>query len=138
MKDFTGCKAALYFNDKIVVSLRDRKPDLNCANRWDLPGGEREGQETPIECIQREIYEEFGVRLNPDSFVWSEECPSIADQHGRAYFFVARIDDEALAAISFGDEGQGWKLMDPAEFAAHENAVPHLQARLADYLATIN
>lgn len=138
MNDFTGCKVALYFNDKLVVSLRDNKPGLKCSGMWDLPGGSREGMETPIECIQRELYEEFGIRLSPDSLVWTEEHPSIPDQPSRAYFFVARIDKETLDSVSFGNEGQGWRLMDPVEFATHENAIPHLKARVADYLATIS
>ena len=138
MHNFTGSKIALFYQDKLVVSLRDDIAGLNCAGMWDLPGGEREGSENPVECIQRELYEELGIRLSPESLLWTEDYPSIPDQHGRAHFFVASIDKEVLDAVSFGDEGQGWRLMDPLEFVTHEDAIPYLKARVADYLAASN
>ena len=33
-----------------------------------------------------------------------------------------------------GDEGQGWALMPPADYAAHRLAIPHFADRLADFL----
>ena len=138
MKDFTGCKIALYYGNNLVVYLRDNKPGLNFAGMWDFPGGGREGEETPVECIQRELSEEFSIHLNSDSILWTKEYPSMIDPNARAYFFVAKVDKPTVDAISFGEEGQEWKLMDPNEFMAHENAVPRLKARLADYLATLS
>ena len=45
---FHGVKAALLFGDKILVYKRDDKPGLRFANLWDMPGGGREGDETPL------------------------------------------------------------------------------------------
>jgi len=103
---------------------------------WDLPGGGREDNETPIECVQRELIEEFGIYLDPESVVWTKEYPSTDIPGGRAHFFVARISKKDVDSISFGEEGQRWQFMEPEEFIAHENAVPRLQERLKDYLAT--
>ena len=52
MTDFIGVKIALLTNaDRLLVIQRDNKSGLQFAGLWDLPGGGREGQETPLECI---------------------------------------------------------------------------------------
>ncbi len=45
---FGGAKLALYLGDALAVLLRDATPDLIWAGYWDLPGGGREGSETPL------------------------------------------------------------------------------------------
>lgn len=60
--DFTGVKVALLVEKSILVVLRDNKPDIPWPNMWELPGGGREGIETPLECLQREVWE--GARLD--------------------------------------------------------------------------
>jgi hypothetical protein len=50
MTDFVGCKAALFCGDALLTYLRDDKPGLPWAAKWDLPGGGREGSETPEAC----------------------------------------------------------------------------------------
>ncbi|WP_036687918.1 NUDIX domain-containing protein [Paucisalibacillus globulus] len=41
---------------------------LLCYNvwreQWEIPAGSREGNETPMECAKRELYEETGQRVN--------------------------------------------------------------------------
>lgn len=134
MNDFTGCKIGLYYENKLIVYLRDNKPGLNFADMWDLPGGGREGNETPVECIQRELVEEFGIHLDPNSIIWTKEYPSVIAENARAYFFVATVTKEDMDSISFGEEGQEWKCMGTQEFLTHPNAVPRLKERLQDYL----
>ena len=99
MHNFTGSKIALFYQDKLVVSLRDDIAGLNCAGMWDLPGGEREGSENPVECIQRALYEELGIRLSPESLLWTEDNPSKPHQHGRAPLIVASRDKEVGEAL---------------------------------------
>ena len=48
--DFTGVKVVLFVEKSILVVLRDNKPDIPWPNMWELPGGGREGIETPLEC----------------------------------------------------------------------------------------
>ncbi len=74
--------------------------------------GGREGDETPQECAIREMKEEFGVTLSPDSFVWEKAYPSPRTEGRMNYFLVAHISSEDIANISFGDEGQRWECMD--------------------------
>jgi len=136
MNPFTGCKIALYYDEKLVVYLRDDKPGLNFAGMWDLPGGGRENEETPVECVQRELFEEFGICLDPESIIWTKEYPSMTNPNDRAHFFVAKISKGDIDSISFGEEGQEWKFMKPEEFITHNNAVPRLQERFKDYLTS--
>jgi len=113
---------------------RDEKPGLRFAGMWDFPGGGREGQETPLECIVREVQEELGITLNPASIVWQKEWPAIHSPSLRAHFMVAKLDQRTLEQVRFGNEGQRWRLMPVAEMLRDTDVVPHLQVRLQDYL----
>ena len=58
ISDFTGCKIALFCGDSLLTILRDDKASIPWPNMWELPGGGREGDESPFECVAREVYEE--------------------------------------------------------------------------------
>lgn len=47
--------------NEILLLLRDNIPQIKYPNMWDIPGGNVENDETPEECITREIKEEFGI-----------------------------------------------------------------------------
>ena len=127
--DFVGCKLALIHETLILTYLRDDKPGLNWANLWDLPGGGREGDETPQACVLRELHEEFGLHLSPSRLIWHRTWPSMLDETRPSHFFAGRITPAEIAAIRFGDEGQHWQMMATATFLAHPQAVPELQRR---------
>lgn len=99
-----------------------------------LPGGGREGLETPAECALRELEEEFSIRLEEPRIEWQRQYPSTSGSAPFAYFLVARLEDREFEAIRFGDEGQYWRLMEVDAYLAHAMAVPYLQSRLGDYL----
>ncbi len=127
--DFTGVKAALLVEQSILVILRDNKPDIPWPNTWELPGGGREGQETPLECLQREVWEELGLTLTEESIIWSKIYPSMLDKDRSAVFVVGRISQEQYREIRFGDEGQEFKLMPVEDFIKAEGVIPQLQER---------
>ena len=132
---FTGAKIALMAGDDLLVYLRDDRPDLPWPGFWDLPGGGREGDESPLDCALRELHEEFGIRLPENRIHLSSDYPDWRHNPQRAWFFVGHIFKDDIAAIRFGDEGQGWRMMPVAEFLTHPKAVPHLKMRLQDWLA---
>ena len=132
--DFTGCKIALFCGDKLLTILRDDKENIPWPNMWELPGGGREGDETPFECVAREVFEELGIHLTEDCLLWSKVYPSILFERKQSVFMVSQLSQEQFDSIVFGDEGQGYKLMSIDEFLGSDKVVPQLQERLKDYL----
>ena len=132
--EFTGCKIALICDGQILTILRDDKEDIPWPNMWELPGGGREGNETPFECVAREVYEELGIHLDEDCLLWSKIYPSVIFKDKQSVFMVGQLRQEQFDNITFGDEGQAYKLMPIEEFLKSKQAVPQLQGRLRDYL----
>ena len=134
ISDFTGSKIALICGDKVLTILRDDKDDIPCPNMWELPGGGREGDESPFECAAREVYEELGIHLNEDCLLWGKIYPSVIFEGKQSVFMVGQLRQEQFDNITFGDEGQGYQLMNVEEFLSSSQVVPQLQERLKDYL----
>ena len=111
ISDFTGCKIALFCGDKLLTILRDDKSNIPYPNTWELPGGGREGDESPFECAEREVYEELGIHLTEDCLLWSKVYPSMLFEGKESVFLVGKLAQEQFDKIVFGDEGQGYKLM---------------------------
>ena len=135
--DFQGCKIALIYGDKVLTILRDDKDDIPCPNMWELPGGGREGNESPFECAAREVHEELGIHLDEDCLLWSKIYPSVIFKDKQSVFMVGRLTQEQFDNITFGDEGQGYKLMSIEEFLTSSQVVPQLQNRVRDYLEEV-
>lgn len=134
ISDFTGCKIALFCGDKLLTILRDDKLNIPYPNTWELPGGGREGDESPFECVAREVYEELGIHLTEDCLLWSKVYPSMLFEGKESVFLVGKLTQEQFYKIVFGDEGQGYKLMGIEEFLGSDKAVPQLQERVRDYM----
>ena len=132
--EFTGCKIALICDGQILTILRDDKEDIPWPNMWELPGGGREGNETPFECVAREVYEELNIQLSKDDVIWSRVYPSMLDENKKSVFLVGKLTQEQFESIIFGDEGQGYKLVSFEEFLTSDRVVPQLQERVRDYV----
>lgn len=129
ISDFTGCKIALFCEDKLLTILRDDKASIPWANMWELPGGE-----SPFECAAREVYEELGIHLTEDCLLWSKVYPSMLFADKQSVFLVGQLTQNQFDSTVFGDEGQGYQLMNVEEFLSSSQVVPQLQERLKDYL----
>ena len=127
---FVGAKAALFCGDAILTCLRDTHPGLPWPGMWDLPGGGREGEESPEACLLRELREEFGLRLPASRLTWRVLLPAMLYPERTSYFFVGSVTADEVASIGFGDEGQGWALMPTDEYLTHPKAIPDLQHRV--------
>lgn len=132
---FAGAKIALICGQRLVAYKRDDKPGIPFPGQWDLPGGGREGAETPQACALREVHEEFGIQVAAETICWCRRYPSVTAPGLVTWFLAAPLSEAQVAAIRFGDEGQYWELMTFGDFLTHPEAIPHLQARLADYFA---
>lgn len=59
--------------DEILLLLRDDNPEIPYPNMWDIPGGHVEPNETPDQCIVREMKEEMGLDIpTADLFLVTE------------------------------------------------------------------
>jgi len=129
--DFMGAKIALFIGDRVLCLHRDDDPNITWPGAWDLPGGGREADETPLDCIWRETHEEFNLHVPEAQIRWGRRY---VNSIGRTVWYFAGWMPAAFEQdIRLGDEGQGWALMTPTEYCAHPKAVPQLQARLRDY-----
>lgn len=132
--EFSGCKIALLSDDKLLTILRDDKENIPWPNMWELPGGGREGEETPFECVQREVFEELGLKLEEADILWVKKYQGMLNPDKISIFMVGTITQEEFASIVFGDEGQAYQMMDVSQFLADNRVIPQLQGRLSDYL----
>ena len=135
--EFLGAKAAFFCDGALLTYLRDEKPGLPWPGHWDLPGGGREGFETPEACLLRELTEEFGLTLRPERLIFRKVWPAMLDTTKLSVFFAGRLTAGEIAAIRFGDEGQHWRMMPIADYLSHPLGVPALQARVADALTVL-
>lgn len=76
-------------NNEVLLFLRDDIPNIPFPNCWDILGGHPEGNETPEECIAREMQEEIEVDVkNPKLF-------KVSDMSDRTeYTFWGKADFE--------------------------------------------
>lgn len=132
--DFHGAKLALLHQGQVLTYLRDNFTHIPFPGHWDLPGGGREGEESPQACVLRETFEEFGLTLGEDRLIWARAFPWTHRPDRRVWFFGGHLTTAEIAAIRFGSEGQHWKMMDIAEYIAHPLAVPDLKLRLQIWL----
>lgn len=137
MADFDGAKIAILRGEDVLTLLRDDRPDLQYSNQWDLPGGGREDDETPIETVARELFEELHIVLEPTKIIY-EVRETVETRSGAAvHFFVARWDGLADDCIVLGDEGQRWCWMPVSDFVSRKDVVAPLRGRLSRALRQI-
>lgn len=78
--------------NEVLLQLRDDIPTIPYPNSWCLPGGHMEGDETPEECLTREMREEMGIELPSLKYFTDKHYPGETE-----YFFVAQADFEVHA-----------------------------------------
>lgn len=131
---FSGAKIAVLCEGQLLTYLRDDIPTIPWPGLWDLPGGGREQDETPLQCALRETHEEFGLTLDPAWIVW-QQLYAGQGMHGLdTWFFVAEVPPGTFDQVVFGDEGQRWAVSSIEAFLALPDAIPRLQQRLREYL----
>ncbi|MCS3765342.1 arsenate reductase/protein-tyrosine-phosphatase family protein [Bradyrhizobium centrosematis] len=91
---------------RLLLQLRDNKPDIAQPGRISFFGGQREKQETPLQCIVREISEEIGAKLSQDDFhhllTLDAPDPENVDGHVKGTYFVARGLDSSTLEVTEG------------------------------------
>ncbi|WP_295044579.1 NUDIX hydrolase [uncultured Paracoccus sp.] len=132
---FHGAKLILVHQGRLLTCLRDDRPGLPFPGHWDLPGGGREGNESPLDCALRELHEEFGLVLPPARLA-GRSFASRQFPGWRSWLFTGALSAAEVGAIRFGDEGQEWRMMPLADFAAHPRAVPQFRDLVRAFIAS--
>jgi 8-oxo-dGTP diphosphatase len=91
-------------NNRLIIYLRDAKPDIPFPNHWDLIGGHVEEGETPEQALVRETKEEIGVELKQWRFFRRYECSAGDAYPNIKFIYHAGIDRLAADLPLF--EGQ--------------------------------
>lgn len=79
---------------EILLLLRDDIPQIKYPGMWDIPGGNLEGDETPAECIKREIEEEFGLTISGHELFETRQFP---DRLEYTFWIEAELDIAGIA-----------------------------------------
>jgi 8-oxo-dGTP pyrophosphatase MutT (NUDIX family) len=89
-----ACAIIIDIQGRFLLQQRDDVPDILQPGKVGLFGGHREGDETYLQCVIREIYEETGYLVSPDRLEHLVSYDGVeVDAEGgtvRGEFFVAR------------------------------------------------
>jgi 8-oxo-dGTP diphosphatase len=88
-------------NNKILLLLRDNKPEIPDPDKWQTIGGQVEQYESFDDAIKREIKEE--TNLTPSDIKYYGKL------NGKDFtlaFYVAHLTDEEASSVRLGNEGQ--------------------------------
>jgi len=70
--DFQVTTCFIEYNEKILVLQRGRQDSQ--YRLWGIPGGKLENEENPREALSREIFEEIGIIIPPNSFLFLDKA----------------------------------------------------------------
>lgn len=107
---------------RVLMQLRDDRPDIAAPGQWGLFGGAVEAQETLAEAAVREFHEETGVWLAEAELAPLVRVPSQARADGVLYVFHT---DRVIAPgeVRLG-EGAGFAVLTPAQLLSFEVIAP--------------
>jgi len=77
---------------RLLIYLRDDKPDIPFSNHWDFFGGHLEEGETPEQALVREVKEELGIELADWNFFRAYTCTEGDAYPNVKYIYWAHID----------------------------------------------
>jgi 8-oxo-dGTP diphosphatase len=73
LQNITRVTAAILINDEKII-IAKRKSTGKLPNKWEFPGGKIENNETPEQCLKRELKEEFDIDVLIGEYFGSSIC----------------------------------------------------------------
>lgn len=85
-----GCAAVVMQGDKILLGRRNKDPE---RGKWVLPGGGVEFMESMRRTLQREIFEETGLKIEVRKQIGTYELIKEPDNHRVIVYWLADYVD---------------------------------------------
>lgn len=107
-----GVAAVLRRNGKVLMGLRKGS---HGAGTWSFPGGHQEFGEGPAVTASRELFEETGLRVDPEKFrrlTWTNDFFEQEMQHYITLYFEADYEGEEEAHVIEPNRCGGWDWFD--------------------------
>lgn len=121
------CVGAVVFDDhgRLLLVKRANPP---AQGRWSLPGGRQESNETALEGVVREVWEETGIRVKVSREVGTiqREAPS-GDTYVIRDFLCAVAGDAIVVAGDDAAEAAFFDVADIGELPTSEGLIETLQ-----------
>ncbi len=89
-----GC-AIIHKNGSILIAQRHLHDSF--GGYWEFPGGKRESQETIEACLEREAYEELGIRIRPERLLCNRVHGAPDRKISLFFFFCKWMEGEPRA-----------------------------------------
>lgn len=89
-----GVGAVVWHEGKVLLIRRGRPPK---AGEWSLPGGAQELGETVQQALEREVFEETGIRITNIEFLEIIDLITPGGAHGKPLYHYTLLDFSADA-----------------------------------------
>jgi len=124
---------------RILMQLRDDRPDIWYPNHWGLFGGAVEEGESPEEALCRELYEELELVKQPSKLFAKFDFDLSPIGLGKAYrsYFEVHINSDDMNKICI-HEGKEAKLFEASQLFTEIRITPYDEFALRLFIDKVN
>ena len=90
--------AAIIENEQGQVLIARKKPGKPQAGLWEFPGGKLEPEESPIDCLKRELREEMQITIEPYAWFGTNDH-HYGEKHIQLIAYKARFIDGIIQLV---------------------------------------
>lgn len=111
----------------VVTAGRNVLLVLNDRDEWELPGGRLEPDESPEQCVQREIQEETGLTVTVDKIIDSWVYPVLPNREVLIVTYRC-LDLDESPTITISDEHQASRWVPLGDCPSYPMPVGYLRS----------